>query len=114
VPYLLALALTLLVEVPVYVVVFRFAGILPGVRGWAAAIAVNLVTHPLVWLVLSAHPGWFWVVEGSVVLVEAGLLWAWVRRDPGLLALTALLANAASAGIGLAATNLLAIMILGS
>ena len=108
-PYLLALALTLLVEVPVYVVVFRFAGILPGVRAWAAAIGVNLVTHPLVWLLLSAHPGWLWPVESSVVLVEAGLLFAWVRRDPWLLGLTAFLANAASLGAGF-----LAIMILGS
>jgi hypothetical protein len=114
VPYLLALALTLLVEVPVYVVVFRFAGILPGARGWAAAVGVNLVTHPVAWLLLSAHPGWFWAVEGGVVLVEAGLLWAWVRRDPGLLALTALVANAASAGVGLIVTPVAAIMVPGS
>ena len=108
-PYLLALALTLLVEVPVYVVVFRLAGILPRARAWAAAFGVNLVTHPLVWLLLSAHPGWLWPVEAAVVLVEAGLLFAWARRDPWLLTLTAFLANAASLGVGL-----LAIMILGS
>jgi hypothetical protein len=104
VPYALALALTLLVEVPGYVVVFRFAGLLPGWRGWAAAVGVNLVTHPLVWLMLSAHPGWLVPAEVGACVVETLLLWAWVRRDLALLALAAVAVNSASviAGILLA------------
>jgi hypothetical protein len=101
VPYLLALALTLVVEVPVYAVVFRFAGLLPGWRGWAAAVGINLVTHPVVWLVLRAHPGWFVPAEVGAVAVEAGLLWGWVRRDAVVLGLTAVAANSASVTLGL-------------
>jgi hypothetical protein len=101
VPYPLALALTLVVEVPVFVVVFRFAGLLPGWRGWAGAIGVNLVTHPVVWLVLSAHPGWFVEAELGACVVEALLLWAWARRDLALLGLTAVSANTASVLAGL-------------
>ena len=95
-PYPLALAVTLLVEVPGYLVAFRFAGLLPGWRGWAAAVGVNLVTHPLVWLVLSAQPGWFVAAEVGACVVEALLLWAWTRRDLGLLALVAVAVNSAS------------------
>jgi hypothetical protein len=101
VPYPLALALTLAVEVPSYVVVFRFAGLLQGWRAWAAAVGVNLVTHPLVWLVISVHPGWFVPVEMAVCATEALLLWAWTRRDLAVLGLTAVAVNTASALAGL-------------
>jgi hypothetical protein len=96
VPYPLALALTLVVEVPVFVVVFQFAGLLPGWRAWTGAVGVNLVTHPVVWLLLSARPGWFVPAELGAAAVEALLLWAWTRRDLALLALTAVVANTAS------------------
>jgi hypothetical protein len=101
VPYPLALGLTLVVEVPVFVVVFRFAGLLVGWRGWAGSIGVNLITHPVVWLVLSAHPGWFGPAELGVCLVEALLLWAWARRDLLVLGLAAVAANTASVLAGL-------------
>jgi hypothetical protein len=103
VPYPLALVITLAVEVPVYLVVFRFAGILAGWRGLGAAVGVNLATHPVAWRLLSSHPGWLVPVEAAVVAVEAALLFALVRREPALLALTALVANAGSllAGLGL-------------
>jgi len=102
VPYPLALVITLVVEVPVYLVVFRFAGFLAGWRGFAAAVGVNLATHPVVWWILSSHPGWLVPVEAAVVAVEAALLFALVRRQAALLALTALVANAGSLLAGLA------------
>lgn len=90
-----------MVEVPVFVVVFRFAGLLPGWRGWAGAIGVNLVTHPVVWLALSAHPGWFVPAELGACVVEALLLWAWAGRDLLVLGLAAVAANTASVLAGL-------------
>ena len=95
--YLLALAITLAVEVPLYVVVLRLARLLPLRLSLAGAVGVNLLTHPLVWLVLSAHPGWFLPVEAAVCLVEAALLWLLVRRrDLVTLLVTAVAANTAS------------------
>lgn len=98
-PYPLALALTLLIEVPIYGYVLR------GARGWLIGVAVNLVTHPAVWWVLSragsAYPGWFVTMETIACVVEFALLWAIIRRDAALLALTALVANAGSALVGL-------------
>ena len=97
VPYALALVITLAVEVPVYGIVCRLSGLLLGWRRWAAAVAVNLVTHPLVWFVLSAHPGWFVPVEAAVCVVEAALLWLLAgHRDAPLLLVTAVAANTAS------------------
>jgi hypothetical protein len=97
VEYSLALAITLAVEVPVYVAVFRLARLLPLALSLAGAIGVNLVTHPVVWLVLSAHPGWFLPVEAAVCPVEAVLLWLLVRRrDLAMLLVTAVVANTAS------------------
>jgi hypothetical protein len=106
VPYPLALVITLAVEIPVYLLVFRFAGILAGWRAFAAAVGVNLATHPLAWWLLSSHPGWLVPVEAAVVAVEAALLFSLVRREPALLALTALVANAGSLLAGLAVVML--------
>lgn len=100
-PYPLALVITLVVEVPVYLVVFRFAGFLAGWRGFTAAVGVNLATHPAAWWLLSSHPGLLVPVEAVVVAVEAALLFALVRRELALLALTALVANAGSLFVGL-------------
>jgi hypothetical protein len=97
VPYAVALAITLAVEVPIYGVVLHLARLLPGWRGLGAAVGVNLATHPLLWLVLSTHPGWFIPAEAGVCLVEAALLWGLAgRRDPGLLLAAAVAANTAS------------------
>ena len=103
VPYPLALAITLVVEVPGVsgcVPVRRVASLVGG--DWAAAVGVNLATHPVVWWLLSSHPGWLVPVEAAVVAVEAALLFALVRRQAALLALTALVANAGSLLAGLA------------
>ncbi|MFJ9612092.1 hypothetical protein ACIRS1_37740 [Kitasatospora sp. NPDC101176] len=81
-PYALALGLTLLVEVPVYTAALtRAGGIRPG-RAAAAAVLVNLATHPLLWSSLghfSAGPAaayWtaFGLGEAAVCAVEAALL----------------------------------------
>ena len=96
VPYALALVITLAVEVPVYVVCSVSPACCP-VASLGGAIGVNLVTHPLVWLVLSAHPGWFVPVEAAVCAVEAVLLWLLARhRDLATLLLAAVVANTAS------------------
>jgi hypothetical protein len=102
VPYALALALTLVVEVPVYAGVLAVARLAPWHRAAVAAVVVNLVTHPLVWWLLTAYPGLFVPAEVGAWLVETALLVAWLRRDAPLLALTALTANLASILAGLA------------
>lgn len=95
-----ALALTLLIEVPIYVIVLR--RLKP--RGWMAGVAVNLVTHPVVWLLLVPSRSWpdWLVVETVAWIVEFGLLWIWIRRSAGILLGVAVLANISSAVLGLA------------
>ncbi|MFI8459374.1 hypothetical protein [Kitasatospora sp. NPDC085464] len=81
-PYVLALALTLLVEVPVYTVALTRAGGLRPSRAAGAAVLVNLLTHPLLWGSLrpyAAGPAaayWtaFGLGEAGVCLVEGALL----------------------------------------
>jgi hypothetical protein len=110
VPYPLALALTLTVEVPLLVGTFVLGGLVrPSVRGVAAAVAVtigvNLATHPLVWLVLKGAGTDYWTrfvaVEVGAWLAESLLLFSWVRRDVRLILLAALMANAASCLAGM-------------
>lgn len=115
-PYVLALVITLAVEVPIYLAAFHYlrgvgsghdGRILPGWRGLVAALAVNLATHPALWLVLSARPTWFLMAEAVVCLVEGGLLWLLARRrDLGLLLVTAVVANTASVLAGAAVYGL--------
>jgi len=104
-PYPLALALTLAVEVPVYVVALRAAGLLTGWRALAVAVAANLATHPLVWAVLLRFGSAYWptfaVAEAAAWLAETVAVFLAVRRDAVLIALTALVANAASCLAGL-------------
>lgn len=127
-----ALAVTLAVEVPVYVLALGLprAGVfgpgngmdgsdriarparIIGRNGFVVAllaIAVNLVTHPVVWWVLTRVDGGrivFVAVEAGAWLAETALLWLALRRDLALLALTALVANTASLTAGLAFTGL--------
>jgi hypothetical protein len=102
VAYPTALVITLVVEVPIYLAVFAVARLLPGWRGLSGAAGVNLLTHPVLWLVVSAHPGWLAPAEVGVCLVEAALLWLLARRrDAGLLLLAAIVANAASVITGI-------------
>jgi len=105
VDYLLALALTVAVEVPIFVVALRAAHLLTIRRAVVIAVGVNLATHPVVWLVLvragSAYWPLFGVVEVGAWLGEAGLIVLWVRRDRALIGLTALVANTGSCLAGL-------------
>ncbi len=104
-PYALALAVTLLVEVPVYVMALRAGGAASGWRAFAAALGVNLVTHPLVWLVVSGAGSAYWAsfaaAEVLAWLIESAILLVWLRRDPVLIGLVALVANAGSCLTGL-------------
>jgi hypothetical protein len=101
--YLVALVETLVVEVPVYAVSFRWARLLAVRPAVAVAVLANLLTHPVVWLVLihGGPSGYrFGLAEIGAVLVEAVVCWLFVRRDPALIVLVALVANTASVLVG--------------
>ena len=105
-PQLVALGLTIAVELPWYVL--GLAG-LRLASAWRAALlgtAVNLVTHPVLWWLLSPRPTptRLTVTELAVCVVEASLLFIWVRREPALLVLLSVGANATSVLIGLLLT----------
>jgi hypothetical protein len=107
-PYVAALALTLAIELPAYGTFLNRAVRLPVRRGLAAAAAVNLISHPLAFLVVMPRIehalGYFpalAVVETGVVILEALLRCGWLRRDVYLLALAGLLVNALSLAVGL-------------
>jgi hypothetical protein len=106
--YAAALILTLAIETPAYAGFLRRALDVPARRGLAAGAAVNFVSHPLAFLVvmprIAPRLGYFpalAVVETGVWILEALLLWAWLRRDIDLVGLAGLLVNALSLGIGL-------------
>jgi hypothetical protein len=106
--YLTALALTLLIEVPVYVSVLRHGLNVSAQPGLAAGAAVNLISHPVAFLIvmpaLDRPLGFFpalVVIEAGVWVLESLLLWLWLRRDLDLVSLAALLANVASLAVGL-------------
>jgi hypothetical protein len=106
--YATALGLTLLIEMPVYASVLRGGLHIRPARGLVAGAAVNLISHPLAFLIvmpaLDRRLGFFAalaVTEAGVWILESALLWLWVRRDVDLLSLAALLANAVSLAVGL-------------
>jgi hypothetical protein len=101
-----ALALTVAVEVPVYVAAVTSASAARFRRTAAAAVMVNLVTHPLLWWFLSrvpAHGYWVWfaVAEGVVCLVEGALLAWWLRLRGPVPYAASVAANAASVIAGM-------------
>lgn len=105
--YLLALGLTLAIEIPLYAVALSLGWRLPPVRAVSLALGVNLCTHPLVWWTLApmagrdSYPMLLLICELVVCLAEALLLAALLRRrDPLLLALS-VAANSASVLAGL-------------
>ena len=104
--YPAALALTLLVEVPVYAVALTTASPAGARRAAAAAVMVNCVTHPPLWWFLrqahgTAYGPAFAVAESTVCLVE-GLLLARLLRLRGPVPYAAsVAANAASVLAGL-------------
>jgi hypothetical protein len=106
--YAAALGLTLVIEMPAYAAILRGGLHISARRGLAAGAAVNLISHPVAFLVVMpalARPLGFFpalaVIEAGVWIAESALLWSWLRRDLDLLALAALLANAASLAVGL-------------
>jgi hypothetical protein len=105
--YLVALGLTLAVEVPLYTLWLWSAVEVPAARAARLAVAVNLVTHPPLWWSLavwspgSAYPLALAGAELVACLVEWALLRWRLGRDGGVLALVVLGVNAASLAAGL-------------
>lgn len=102
-----AFALTLVTEVPLYVVVLGTLERTDLRRTAAFGVLVNAVTHPFVWVAL--HPALLGggryaqivlLVEAAVVAIEAAMLGRWLGGPWAFVAGTALLANAASVLVG--------------
>ena len=75
-----------------------------------AGVTVNLVSHPIGFLVIGpavrsslGFTGALVVIESIAVIGEGALLLAWLRREPMLLLLISVVANGTSflAGVGL-------------
>jgi hypothetical protein len=106
--YLRAFGLTMLVEVPVYAVGMRALLEVPLSRGVAAAVGVNVLTHPAAILVLlPALASRIAIVpalaatEAVVWAVEAAALRVSFRRDLAMLVGLSFVANGASLALGL-------------
>jgi hypothetical protein len=73
VPYLLALATTLVLELPAVAVGYR--GVARPARTLAVALAANLATHGLLWTAWAALPGGYAIrlaaTEAAVLVAEA-------------------------------------------
>lgn len=102
-----ALALTLVVEVPVLVAFARAAGWAGWGRALVGAVGVNVVTHPVLYAVSTGFRSPWQLVgaEVGVAAVETALLVAgWrlrAREDAVTVALAVVAANAASTALGL-------------
>lgn len=106
--YTTALALTLVIELPVYLVGVTFGA----ARRWHEALViglgVNLISHPIAFLAMypmlegpAGGAAALVVTELAVVLGEAGMMW--LRRIPPTVALlTSACANIASLVLGVA------------
>ncbi len=104
--YLAALAVTLVVEPPLYALALRRLGENGG-RAYLAGLAVNASSHPLAWFVVFPLADRRWsdlvtllVVEGFAVGWESGALALWRRRDVAVLVMVALVTNGISLGLG--------------
>jgi hypothetical protein len=100
-----ALLLTLAIEVPLYVAALTALRLARPIRAAVLAAAVNLLTHPVLWLLLAPEPALGTLVAAEVVVwaAEAGLLWLALRPRPAvpLVAVVSAGANAASILAGL-------------
>lgn len=99
-----AFLLTIVTELPVLLVILRRHVALPKVLG--VGLAVNLVTHPIVWFVLPrlllSKTSYLLVAEAFALVVEAGLLWALLAScAPSRALLASAAANGASYFVGL-------------
>jgi hypothetical protein len=107
-PYLEALGLTLAIETPAYAAMLNAAFGVDLRRGIAAGLAVNVVTHPVAFLavfpVASDLVGDGMALAGTELMVwgcEAVLLYRWLGRDLGTLALISFIANGLSLALGI-------------
>jgi len=103
-----ALGLTIAVEAPVYTVLLRLLAGAPWGRALLASVLVNLISHPLFtfvllpWLDRAIRPvPALLVAEAMVVVIEAALIYAWLRRRLAAVVGTALAANWCSLVLGL-------------
>jgi len=106
--YLAAFVLTQVVEAPVYVVLLVSVLGVSWRRALAGSVGVNLISHPLFFLVfvpitdavLRPTAG---IIAAEVLVWEAetAMLAVWLRRDYAALAATSLAANASSFAAGL-------------
>jgi hypothetical protein len=104
--YLVALGLTLVIEVPIYAVGLVLIGV-DLLKAVGLGVLVNLITHPNVWFTLPGlleprlgHSGFLAVAEAFAWLVEALLLGLFLRRRIAFLLGLSFVANASSALIG--------------
>ncbi|WP_433212004.1 hypothetical protein ACQP00_51585 [Dactylosporangium sp. CS-047395] len=97
-----ALLLTLAVEVPLYTAALVALKLAKPAKAAALGVAVNLATHPALWLYLSHHPGQLWLAEAAATAIEAVALIIAIKADKTLLAAVTVGANAASLLIGIA------------
>ncbi len=97
--YLTALAITLACEAPVVLVGYRRFR-LP--RVVATFLAVNLLTHGLLWTVRPATATTVAIAETLIVIVEAALYARLLGGDWRRAAVVSLVANTLSFGAGLA------------
>ena len=106
--YLESLGLTLSMEIPVYALALWVLLEVRPSSGVVAGLLVNLVSHPLAFLVFQAalhgrvgYGASLVIVELWAWLGEAALLYVWLRREPWTLLGISLVANAVSLGVGL-------------
>ncbi|GAB3885202.1 hypothetical protein [Terrabacter terrigena] len=102
-----ALAVTIVVELPVLVAAARLAGWVGWGRALAAGVGVNVLTQPLLYAVSTRFRSSLQLVAAEVVVVavEATVLaWWWrvrAREETTTLALAVVAANALSTAAGL-------------
>jgi hypothetical protein len=114
-PYLIALAITQLVEAPIYAALLgRFADVRLA-HAAAGSVGVNCVSHPLFSFVLLGLLARWVPLLAAVMLselivcaVEAALLTLWLRRDPFTVLAASLAANGASLAAGVTIFSVLA------
>ena len=103
---LVAFGLTIAVELPWYALGLAALRLASLGRAALLAVGVNAVTHPILWWLLAPRPTPTHLVlaELAVCLAEAAMLWILVRREPALLVVLSVGANATSVLIGLLLT----------
>jgi hypothetical protein len=105
--YLVALALTLAIELPIYLALLRLSLKVPPGRALFLALAGNLLTHPLVWFVTPIVPSHvvdydlaLTAAEVLAMITEALVLRMGIRQRFSRLLIVSFAANAASLLVG--------------